>query len=397
MRKRLNICDFYLIIILLISLKDLLYEGGGYISTGLLFIFLALSIYCCIYTNVNYKLPTYFKALNVLLLLFTIYGVLLLISSDVLYVQMTGKKVIKINYLLTIYKSLLPIYAFYSFGRRGMLTEKKMRIWFIIFLAITIISYFRHQWLKLSMNESIEEITNNQGYAFVGLLSAIVLFRKKIILQYILLFVCCYFVVSSMKRGAILCAAICLIWFLSKSYRSVNRKRRWVVLLVGFLFLIAGFVFINYMLNSSAYFAYRIAQTQEGNTSYRTELYSVFFNHFVNEGNIARFLFGNGAWATLRISYNAAHNDWLEIAIGQGLLGLVVFFCYWVCFYRTWRGLRANKEAFMAVGMTFIVYFLMTLFSMSYNAVSRCSAMVLGYYFATSSFLSGNDVSIQQT
>ena len=36
----------------------------------------------------------------------------------------------------------------------------------------------------------------------------------------------------------------------------------------------------------------------------------------------------------------------------------------------------------MAVGMIFIVYFISTLFSMSYNCVSRCAAMVLGYYLA---------------
>lgn len=395
MRKRFNICDFYLIIVLLISLKGVLYEGGGYISKGLLFLFVALSIYYCIYANINYKLPLYFKALNVLLLLFTIYGVLLLLNGEVLYVQMRGVKAIKIEYLLGIYRSLLPAYAFYFFGREGMLTENKLRIWFLVFLILTIFSYYQRRFYLLSLNESIEEVTNNQGYAFVGLLPAVLLFRKKIALQYVLLFACCFFVVSSMKRGAILCAAICLIWFLSKSYWLVNRNRRWIILLMGLFFFIAGFVFINYMLDNSSYFVYRIEQTQEMNTSYRDNLFSLYLNHFIQEDNTIRFLFGNGTWATLKIGDNFAHNDWLEIAIGQGLLGLVVFLYYWVCYYKTWRGLKNNKDAFTAVGMLFFIYFVRTFFSMSYSNVSICSSMVLGYYLTSNSNWRESGVSLQ--
>ena len=339
MKKRFNICDFYLIIILLIALKDVLYSGGGLISMGLQFLFLGLSILYWFHANLKYKLPVYFKALNVLLLLFTVYGVLLLLSGEILYIQMLGKKAIKIEYLLGIYKSFLPIYAFYSFGREGMLTENKMYVWFFIFLAMAIFGYYRQQMQALQLLEESgsdrEEITNNLGYAFVGLLPAIILFRKKIVLQYVFLFVCCFFVVSSMKRGAILCAAICLIWFLSTSYKVVSRNRRWVLVLMGLVFFVAGFWFINNLLESSDYFVQRIEQTQEGNSSYRDDLYSLYYNHFIHENNIIRFLFGNGAWATLKIGDNFAHNDWLEIAIGQGLLGLTVYLVYWLCFFKT--------------------------------------------------------------
>jgi O-antigen ligase len=185
-----------------------------------------------------------------------------------------------------------------------------------------------------------------------------------------------------MKRGAILCGVICLVWFMVTNLRKVPRKRKWIVVLVTVAVVVAGVYFFNYMMETSSYFRYRLAATEAGESSGRNDLYSTFYNHFIHEDNPWKFLFGNGASATLKISYNFAHNDWLEIAINQGVVGLVIYLIYWVCYFITWRKTKQQPQAFMAIGMIFINYFLSTLFSMSYDSVSRCAAMVLGYYLA---------------
>ena len=350
-------------------------------------VLIAWSMYYAFYANIKYKLPVYFKALNVLLIMFTIYGFLLIISGETLMVtQGRWREVGNTGYLKSIYKSLLPIYAFYVFARKELLTEKTMKFWFFIFLVLAIRSFYRVEaaMLRKALEEdsSAEEFTNNVAYTFVGLLPALVLFYKKPIIQYVCLAICSYFIVLGIKRGAMLTGGICLIWFVATNVKKVPKNRRWVVVLVSAVALAIGFYFIRYMMATSSYFQYRIDQTMEGNSSGRDRLYATFFQQFINESNPFRFLFGNGAYSTLKFSDNLAHNDWLEIAIGQGLLGIMIYLVYWICFYVNWRRSKNHPQAFMAIGMILIIYFLSTMFSMSYNNVSRCAAMVLGYYLA---------------
>ena len=136
---------------------------------------------------------------------------------------------------------------------------------------------------------------------------------------------------------------------------------------------------VSYMLQNSAYFNERLEYTLEGNSSGRDRLYSVFWRHFINESNPFLFLFGNGALATLTISFNAAHNDWLEIAINQGLLGILVYVYYWMMFYKTWKKSKFDSEIYLATGLILLVFFMKTLFSMSYNDMTVYDTLCLGY------------------
>ena len=386
MKSRINICHIYLFVILLCAFNGTLYAPGGFIAQGLQYVLILVSLYYAIYANNRYKLPVYFKALNVLLVMFTIYGMILVISGEQLEVKYTSSEISNTGYLKSIYKSLLPVYPFFVFTKQGLLNEKTIKFWVIVFFVLAIRSFFESYAYQLGnaieQGSSQEEFTNNVGYTFVALLPAFVLFYKKPVIQYLGLAVCGYFILISMKRGAFLCGVICLLWFMVVNLKKIQRKRKWIVVLITLVVIVAGVYLFNYMLETSSYFGQRVAQTELGESSGRNDLYSIFFNHFIHENNPLLLLFGNGANATLRISYNYAHNDWLEIAINQGVLGLVVFLVYWICFFNTWRKTKQNPQAFIAIGMIFIIYFITTIFSMSYNCVSRCAAMVLGYYLA---------------
>ncbi len=388
MKPSIVIYYLYLLVILLIRLNGVLYPSGGIISLGLQMIMLLVSFYYTLYANMKYKLPLYFKALNILLVMFTVYGVYLILSGEEIIFQATLLKVSNMEYLRSIYISLFPIYPFFVFAKQGLLKEKTIRVWFFVFLVLAIRSFFRSQQLQLesafARGSSREEFTINVGYTFAALMPALVAYYKRPIMQYLGLTVCSYFVLISMKRGAILIGAVCVLWFMVTNLRRTPKKKRWLVVAVSILVVFAGIYLVNYMMETSDYFRYRLAETEAGNSSGRNELYKTFFNHFINEDNPLRFLFGNGANATLKIGYNMAHNDWLEIAINQGLMGLIIYLIYWISFYISWKKTKNQSQAFMAIGMVFIVYFISTLFSMSYNCVSMCAAMVLGYYLAVS-------------
>lgn len=385
MNYRISIFHVYLVVILLCALNGTLYAPGGFIAQSLQYIFILLSLYYTFYANFNYKLPLYFKALNVLLVMFTIYGFLLMISGEKLMVaNLMG--VSSTYYLKTIYQSLLPVYPFFVFTKQGLLKENTIKILFFVFLFLNINSYYRSQerllQAAIDRGSSAEEFTSNVGYVFVAMLPALILFYKKPVLQYLGIAVCFYFIMISMKRGAILAGLVCMAWFMVASFKKVPKRKRWMVMVFSLALVVAGFYLFNYLMETSVYFQSRFEQTESGDTSGRDVLYKYFFNHFINEDDLLRLLFGYGADGTLKIGDNYAHNDWLEIATNQGFFGLTIYLFYWICFIISWRKLKHNPQAFMAIGMIVIVYFVSTLFSMSYNSVSRCAAMVLGYYLA---------------
>lgn len=360
-----------------------------------------MSLYYAFYANWKYELPVFFKALNVLLFMFTIYGVLLLISGEQLMEKTMNLVVPHSNYLKSIYKSLLPIYPFYVFTKQGLLKEKTIKTWFIIFLLLSIRFFYSSQARMLieamERGSSAVEFTNNMGYSFLALLPALVLFYKKPVVQYLGIIICGYYIVMCMKRGALLIGVVCLIWFMVTNLKIVSKKQKWIVIIVSLALIFLGIYLYYYMIETSAYFRYRVTQTKTGDASGRDELYSMFYEHFIHEEKPLRFLFGYGADGTLKVAGEFAHNDWLEIATNQGLLGLIVFLLYWICFYFSWRKAKWHPQAFMAIGMLFFIYFLSTVFSMSYNSVTRCAAMVLGYYLAIGFETPSQEVEIEQS
>lgn len=363
-----------------------LYAPGSIIARVLLVLLLLLSIYYFIYANSQYKLPHYFKALNALVLMFTLYGTILILSGQRIF---AGYEVLSnTEYLKAIYRSLLPIYAFYVFAKKGLLTEKVVKRWFFVFLILAVWSFYEEKSrllrLALEVGSMEEEFTNNSGYTFVALLPTLVLFSRKPFLQYVLLFICILFLILSMKRGAVLSGAVCFVWLMIDNLKNVQKKRKMIVWFVSAIVVLAGVYLVNYMMQTSDYFQLRLSETQAGDSSGRDKLYSTFYSHFIHEDNPLLLLFGNGANATLKISYNYAHNDWLELAINQGAFGVVIYSFYWICFYKTWKNSKSNFQGYRAIGMIFVIYFMSTFFSMSYNSVSRCAAMTLGYFLAMS-------------
>ena len=316
----------YFILWITYSLQGVLYQSGGVISRGLLLILLIWSL--CIMWRVNTsspKLPLFFKSLNVFIFVTTIYGVILILSGQDLYVTEghMNLKVSNIDYLKNIYLSLLPMYVFYDNTRRGKLTLQQIMFFTLGLLIVAVINFYdRRTELLLEVSRIAHKsdgVTLNIGYDFLALMPLLLLWNKKTATQYILLLTTLFFVILCMKRGAIIIGVICFIYFLNSTFKYSRGNKRALVFALSTLAVLGTIlIFIN-MLDSNDYFAYRIEQTLQGNSSNRDQLYTTYWNHFISETNIIRFLFGNGANATLKVGMNFAHNDWLELAINNGI------------------------------------------------------------------------------
>lgn len=384
---KLNRCDWFIIAWVLYYLQGVLYPTGGAISTGLLGINLLVSIYCAIKIWKMPNNPPYIKGLNLLVLMFTIYGfALILMSPSTIYYRMSGMSMASYNYIKAIYLSILPIYAFYYFSLKGYLTAERLRWWAVVFCISCVVSYFIYMQQSmealLERGSSREEITNNVGYLFLSLIPVWVLYRKKPLLQYTGLAFSMAFLLMGMKRGAIAIGGVVFIYLIWQIIRNTRGKQRAIVILLTATLAIVGVYFVIDMMTSSDYFMQRLEDTKEGNSSGRDSLYSFFWTYFTEKADAIQYLFGRGANGTLEIYYNYAHNDWLEIAVNQGLLGIIVYAFYWKKLYSTWRK-STNIEAKTILALVGIIYFAQTLFSMSYGDMTYVSTSVLGYALAT--------------
>lgn len=381
MRNRIfNISNIYLLLITLLQLQDVAYKGGTLLSKGIIASFVGISALIAIYTCFKYKLPKYLHALNALLVIFTLYGLIHMVSTETDYVWFTDNDLSSYSYLLNIYISLLPIYVFYLCSIKGQLSNDKIQRWIIILLVISIARFYIH-FVTSTDIVGKDEITNNFGYLFIGIISTLVFFRDKLIIQYTLLAICMGMVILSMKRGAIFVASICLIPFVLQSIKQGNSKQHIVFSITFLAFIVVGIYFIQYMLNTSEYFITRINDTLEGNSSLRDSLYAGLWKYFINQDSIIEMFFGGGANKTIYIVGNYAHNDWLEILINQGIIGILIYFIYWITFWKTYKRCNNIQELSIAqngILICFIASLLMSLFSMSYANLPIGLTMTLG-------------------
>lgn len=382
-----NPCNIYLSFLTFYLIQGVMIPTGGTVFSQLILsCAMLMGIYYTVKTICLPNTPVYFTGLNMLFFMFIIYGILLLFSNHHYIIIFSWSEVPNSTFLKNIFLSLPNIYVFYYFSRKGYLTEKALKKWVIVFLASSVFRYIDNQMAFLNMMQlkgvQTKEMTNNMGYLFVALMPTIAVFKDKVRIQYGILILCMAFIMMAMKRGAIIVGTIMLIYILYFNYKYNKNVSKRKVIVFSLFIIVAAYFITEYMLESSDYFMSRIEQTKEGNSSGRNALYERYWNHFKNETDILKYLLGNGANATLGIGVNYAHNDWLEIAIDEGVLGLVIYCIYWFCFWRTIASIKYNITAKLVLTLTFISFLIMTVFSMSYTEYSIYSCSVFGYYLA---------------
>ena len=376
-----NIADLYIILWFFYMHQGTFPSIRGSFFQVLLAVLLLLSAYYAVMVVTKFKNPPYFKGLGWFFVFITFYGVLQLVSNESIVLKENGFSVQRFEYLKMLLISLLPIYAFYYYSKRGYITEGRLTFYSIVFVLLAIYSFFGNQSQILAERRSAEafEITNNVGYVFVSIIPLLALVKRNT-LKYILLFVCVAFALLSVKRGAIVTGLLIMVIFLYSTLKYSEKRKflTWVfVIAIG----VGVYYFTNKLFQTNTYFQLRVEGTMAGDESTRDIIYRDLWNHFLHQSSTLNMLFGNGAFATTRFTINYAHNDWLEILIDNGLLGIVMYFIYWVLFYKTWRIARKqnNAEIALAILLVMTFSFIKTFFSMSFNVMELNANLALGY------------------
>ena len=376
-KKIASPCNMYVILWLFGYIQNI-YYNSSLLSMVFYIPFTLMTMYYIKEAVIKYRMIGVMKVMLSFFLFLCVYGVGLLLFDDA--VGQDPK-----SFLMMLFSSLGPIFPFYIFTKRGELTIHKLKICFFVFLIVAIMEYFAFEQkalMLLALNSSYDEITNNTTYYFVALIPFIFLFNKKPFFQYPLLACILGFVVSGMKRGAILISTLLLVWFVIRTMKNTSIKRRIWVICVFFLFVFIGVNFIENIYDTSDYFQRRMEDTVSGQSSGRDKIYNTYWNHYINNNNVLQLLFGEGAYHTENILHLKAHNDWLELLIDCGLCGAILYIMYWFSFIKLWKNINKYSVLYSIAGAYLIFTFIRSLFSMSFSDMPFSACMLLSYTWA---------------
>lgn len=383
MKKYLTLPNVYIVLWLLYYLQSTIFGASGTIySQIIIFALLVISLYYMYIVVANYSMPKYMKGLTVFLGVQIIYGIISMITTPIIY-RLGGGSIEARRSLQNVLISLTPIYAFFVFTRQGKLNENKMQFWAIVLVVVSVIHYYSaDSMLRASALEAgtgQEEFTNNAGYGLLVVFPAIALLKEKRVLQYILYAVMSVYILMAMKRGAILIAGICIVWFIFKTLKTAKNAQKIVIVFLSMIILIVMYAAFSNMMSTSDYFVQRLNATKEGDDSNRSYIYSTLWNIFLNEDRGWTVMFGYGSDGTLKVYGGYAHNDWLELLINMGCFGVFLYIVYFICFVTSVRCRRKYGEVYMSLVMALIICFMRTIFSMSFGDMPVALTMCIGY------------------
>ena len=131
---------------------------------------------------------------------------------------------------------------------------------------------------------------------------------------------------------------------------------------------------------------YRIEQTMEGQSSHRDEIYTEAWQLWSTSDNTTNMVIGYGFDGTLNNMSNGhyAHNDWLEILVDYGLIGIL---SYLLIFFSIIKNIIRTKETDIKLILLacFSIWFLKTLFSMGFTEENLAVLMIsMGYAYGHS-------------
>lgn len=376
-KQKEHIAFLYIALWALGRLQGVMFESS--ILSLLFYIpFIILTIFYTYKVIVNSSKTRTIKILSIFFSILLAYGLVLLLFNNVIGQDRTA-------FLIAILGSLGPIFVFYYFASYGVFTHKRLYWIFFLFLIISIIEYYSYQAKALLLlANGFDEITNNSAYVFLGLVPFLFLFNHRPTIQYISLAIISFYVILGLKRGAILILALMLVWFLLTIFKSKSYRKKFVLIILTGILLVIGIHFIERYYSESLYFQYRVESTIDGNTSGRDVIYATLWHHYLSNANLIELIFGEGMYQTMNITGGLkAHNDWLELLIDCGLMGVFLYLCYWIAFYRDWRRSKSNNMIYSILGMCLLFTFMRTLFSMSFSDIPFCTSLMMGYGFAS--------------
>lgn len=272
--------------------------------------------------------------------------------------------------------ALLPLSLFVCLSQKGVLDDKFFTIVGIILVTTAILQYYHYErMVLLNRADDDTDITNNSTVAFLMLIPMVFLFKNNI-QKWATLLICLFFLIMGAKRGNILAAFIPLLLFVRYELKDSRRSALKTFLILAVI-LGAAFLTYRWVINND-YLMYRIEKTAEGNTSGRDVIYAGAWHSWYDSNNFITYLLGYGFDGTLQQSlttHRHAHNDWLEVLVDYGLVGIFVYLSVFVSLALQIKRIKSYKMR-MLLWSAFFIWFFKSLYSMGFTGETLSVLMI---------------------
>lgn len=366
--------------------QGILYPSDSIISQSIAMLILCMSLLFTFKYIRGNRMVGYPKALLIVLLMVTVYGIIAYIDEGIMIRGNSGETRL-FNWFRRMYLSILPVFTYLYFVKERYLNVELVKKMMPFILIALLFSYYDSyttaiQQAFIKTGTEVSETTNNAGYIVLSLFPVLLLYDNKRLWQYIGLLLIVCLVILSVKRGAILVCGIMALLFIIRSFGHSSGRKKFltIILLVTFSVIVYNFI-LDYM-SESDYLMKRIEETKEGGSSGRDDIYSTLWRSFNSQTDALKILFGGGVWYTTKLTWTAAHNDWLEFLIDMGVFGVIVYIYYWISFFFLTIKKNIPELSRFCFLLIFINMFAKTLFSMSIESMTFIHGMMIGlaYY-----------------
>lgn len=366
--------------------QGILYPSDSIISQSIAMLILCMSLLFTFKYIISNHIVGYPKALFIVLLMVTLYGIIAYMTEGAIIRGKTSDTRL-FSWFRNMYLSILPVFTYLYFVKERYLNVELVKKMMPFILIAVLVSYYwsyttaiQQAFIKTGTEAS--ETTNNAGYTVLSLLPALLLYDNKRLWQYIGLLLIVCLVVLSVKRGAILVCGIMSLLFIIRSFGHSSGRKKFLTIILLAIFSVIVYNFILDYMSESDYLMKRIEDTKEGGSSGRDGIYTTLWNNFKNQTDSWKYLFGGGVWYTTKLTWTAAHNDWLEFLIDMGVFGVIVYIYYWISFFLLTIKKNIPELSRFCFLLIFINMFAKTLFSMSMDTMTFIQGMMIGlaYY-----------------
>lgn len=356
-------------------LQGILYPSGSILSQVSIFFFLLIGLYYYGKTALYVHKPFW---VTIWLIFYLVQTASFLFSPQVVFgmVYEAIGEVHTMDQFKSISAFMLSFCIGYVVARKsGKISNNILVSIGLIFFLLALIRYFYMLHALLSWLR-VDGVTNNSGYFVVGILPFLPFFLKRSkILAAIILVLSIVLIMFAAKRGAIVCM-VAALFFSVLFYLKENKASMKAILLAVVLFLGAGYL-IYYAYESNEWLLSRIEFMQNEGIGGRGVAYPVLLGHWYNDTNFWTLMFGNGMAQTVTVWGNFAHNDWLELLICNGVVGVVLYLMIFVGLFRFIYRSSLSSWVRLSAYLCMLIWFLQSLFSMGFTSMSNVEYILL--------------------
>lgn len=370
--------DILLVLLIIFLSQGFLFPKGSLIAH----ISILLYLFICVAYFVKVMLLRHNPSLVILFAVFLVIQLLYcIIGIGTIYTTTSGAAVTPFSMFKIVAVVFLTFFPFYYFSLKGIISQNFLLRFFVIYSFVSMGQFYSNYFL-LSDEYGSNDLVNNSAYNVLSLFPFVFLIKGKKWLTTTIIFIFLLVIISSIKRGPIIIASCVVLIFFIFTIKQNRKSNHTLTFLYAILSLCLIGIAIYHIFGNNEYLMYRYETTMGGSSSGRDMIYANILNFWWQDSSLFHYLFGNGLFYSVKIAGNAAHNDWLELLINCGLLGVILYMAIFKSLYSLIKRTKDISAKYITLILT-VIWFLTSLYSMGYYDLCLCPSMILlGYLIA---------------